>query len=121
MTPVDFQVAQMKNDLCGASIESLGACDRPVSSGQTPLWVPCLGPQPQRLRLLCLVISRRKSLGTQSTCYWSGFLKLSRRYAFRGALPDDTEALQSLDDTHKVIHLGAGPHTTHMGNDMWVF
>ena len=34
---------------------------------------------------------------------------------FRGALPDDTEALQSLIDTHKVIHLGAGPHTTHMG------
>lgn len=33
---------------------------------------------------------------------------------FRGALPDDTEALQSLIDTHKVIQSqGAGTLVTH--------
>lgn len=35
---------------------------------------------------------------------------------FRGALPDDTEALQSLIDTHKVIQpQGAVTHATHQG------
>ena len=41
---------------------------------------------------------------------------------FRGALPDDTEALQSLIDTHKVTHLrGRGPTPPTWGNDTWVF
>lgn len=41
---------------------------------------------------------------------------------FRGALPDDTEALQSLIDTHKVIHLRVWvPTLPTRGNDMWVF
>lgn len=35
---------------------------------------------------------------------------------FRGALPDDTEALQSLIDTHKVIQpQGTVTHAMHQG------
>lgn len=37
---------------------------------------------------------------------------------FRGALPDDTEALQSLIDTHKVIQpQGTVTRATHQGGD----
>lgn len=113
-----FKVAQMKNDLCGASVEPLGACDGP----DPPLAALSGTSAAQRGSGSCAWLFQAEEFRDTIHMLLEWLSEAEQTLRFRGALPDDTEALQSLIDTHKVTHLrGRGPTPPTWGNDTWVF
>lgn len=107
----------MKGDLCGALIEPSSACGTPLSSGQTVPWHTMSRTlAAERGSVSCAWLFQAEEFRDTIHMLLEWLSEAEQTLRFRGALPDDTEALRSLIDTHKVIHPpGAGTHATHMG------
>ena len=86
----------MKNDLCGASIEPLGAYDRP----DPPLAALSGTSAAQKGSGSCAWLFQAEEFRDTIHMLLEWLSEAEQTLRFRGALPDDTEALQSLIDTH---------------------
>lgn len=69
-----------------------------------PAYSWCLMPQPQReSRSSCAWLFQAEEFRDTVHMLLEWLSEAEQTLRFRGALPDDTESLQSLIDTHKVI------------------
>lgn len=110
----------MKGDLQGAFIGPLNVCDVLTSSGPDPFpsILQCPGPWLQkRGSVSCALLFQAEEFRDTVHMLLEWLSEAEQTLRFRGALPDDTEALHSLIDTHKVIQPHGNPVTctTHHG------